>query len=103
MTTERSRTAAPRSRPPRDSTLTAGFRVLGGPIRREPWVFTLSTLGSVVFGALTVADARVLGWATHHAGLPAFEAGATATGGLVAILALFLGVAVLRAVGIVAR
>jgi ABC-type multidrug transport system fused ATPase/permease subunit len=87
----------------RDSTLLAGFRVLGVAIRREPWVFTLSTLGSVLFGALTVADAWVLGWSTDHVVLPAFESGATTTGGLVAILALFLGVAILRAVGIVAR
>ena len=36
------------------STLLDGFRVLGVAIRREPWVFTLSTLGSVLFGALTV-------------------------------------------------
>ncbi len=86
-----------------DSTLLAGFRVLGVAIRREPWVFTLSTIGSVLFGALTVADAWVLGWATDHVVLPAFEDGTTTTGGLVAILALFLGVALLRAVGIVAR
>ena len=85
------------------STLWAGFRVLGVAIRHEPWVFTLSTLGSLLFGALTVADAWVLGWATDHVVLPAFESGATTTGGLVAILALFLGVAILRAVGIVAR
>src|SRR3954464_10910051 len=103
MTTERSRTAAPRSRPPRDSTMLAGFRVLGVAIKREPWVFTLSTLGSVVFGALTVADAWVLGWSTDHVVLPAYEDGTTTTGGLVAILALFVGVALLRAVGIVAR
>jgi ABC-type multidrug transport system fused ATPase/permease subunit len=85
------------------STLTGGFRVLGVAIRREPWIFTLSTLGSILFGALTVADAWVLGWATDHVLLPAFESGATTTGGLVAIFALFLGVAILRAVGIVAR
>lgn len=85
------------------STLLGGFRVLGVAIRREPWVFTLSTLGSVLFGALTVADAWVLGWSTDHVVLPAFESGETTTGGLVAILALFLGVAILRAVGIVAR
>jgi ABC-type multidrug transport system fused ATPase/permease subunit len=80
-----------------------GFRVLGVAIRREPWVFTVSTLGSVLFGALTVADAWVLGWATDNVVLPAFDTGATTTGGLVAIFALFLGVAILRAVGIVAR
>ena len=46
----------------REGTLRDGFRVLGVAIRREPWIFTLSTLGSVLFGALTVADAWVLGW-----------------------------------------
>ncbi len=85
------------------STLLDGFRVLRVAIRREPWVFTLSTLGSVLFGALTVADAWVLGWSTDHVLLPAFDSGTTTTRGLVAIFALFLGVAILRAVGIVAR
>jgi ABC-type multidrug transport system fused ATPase/permease subunit len=85
------------------STLRDGFAVLGVAIRREPWVFTLSTLGSLLFGALTVADAWVLGWSTDHVVLPAFETGEYGWGGLVAVLALFLGVAILRAVGIVAR
>jgi ABC-type multidrug transport system fused ATPase/permease subunit len=81
----------------------AGFAVLLVAIKREPWIFTLSTLGSVLFGALTVADAWVLGWSTDHVVLPAFKTGEVGTGSLVAILALFLGVAILRAVGIVAR
>jgi ABC-type multidrug transport system fused ATPase/permease subunit len=81
----------------------AGFKVLGVAIRREPWIFTLSTLGSVLFGALTVADAWVLGWATDHVVLPAFRDGEIGSGMLWAVLALFVGVAVLRAVGIVAR
>jgi len=85
------------------STLRDGFRVLGVAIRREKWVFTLSTLGSLLFGALTVADAWVLGWATDNVVLPAFETGEYDWGGLIAIVALFLGVAILRAVGIVAR
>jgi ABC-type multidrug transport system fused ATPase/permease subunit len=85
------------------STLRDGFGVLGVAIRREPWVFTLSTLGSLLFGALTVADAWVLGWSTDHVVLPAFKTGEYGWGGLVAVLALFLGVAILRAVGIVAR
>ena len=89
---------------PSDSTLLAGFRVLGVAIRREPWVFTLSTLGSVLFGALTVADAWVLGWATDHvraAGVrdrrdrpPAAWSRSSRCSS---------GVAMLRAVGIVAR
>src|SRR3954469_170408 len=80
-----------------------GFRVIWVAIKREPWVFTLSTIGSLLFGALTVADAWVLGWSTDHAVLPAFEHGHIGGGVLVAVLALFLGVALLRAVGIVAR
>jgi ATP-binding cassette, subfamily B, bacterial len=84
-------------------TLRDGFAVLGVAIRREPLIFTLSTLGSLLFGALTVADAWVLGWSTDHVVLPAFEDGDVRPGGLLAILGLFVGVALLRAVGIVAR
>ena len=54
----------------RGTTTLDGFRVLWVGIRREPWVFTLSTAGAVLFGALTVADAWVLGWATDHVVLP---------------------------------
>lgn len=85
------------------STMRDGFAVLGVAIRREPWIFTLSTLGSLLFGALTVADAWVLGWATDHVVLPAFENGEIGDGLLWAVLGLFVGVAILRAVGIVAR
>ncbi|HLN76486.1 MAG TPA: ABC transporter ATP-binding protein [Nocardioidaceae bacterium] len=85
------------------STIRDGFAVLWVAIKREPWIFTLSTLGSVLFGALTVADAWVLGWATDHVVLPAFDTGTTSTGALVTVLALFVGVAILRAVGIIAR
>jgi ABC-type multidrug transport system fused ATPase/permease subunit len=87
----------------RRSTTREGFAVLGVAIRREPWIFTVSTIGSVLFGALTVADAWVLGWSTNHVVLPAFRDGTISAGLLWAVLALFLGVAILRAVGIVAR
>lgn len=88
---------------PARATLRDGFGVLGVAIRREPWIFTVSTLGSLLFGALTVADAWVLGWSTDHVLLPAFDTGTTTPGLLLAVLGLFLGVAILRAVGIVAR
>ncbi|WP_224766478.1 ABC transporter ATP-binding protein [Nocardioides campestrisoli] len=87
----------------RASTTREGFAVLGVGIRREPVIFAVSTLGSVLFAVLTVADAWVLGWATDHVVLPAFENGEIGTGLLWAVVGLFLGVAVLRAVGIVAR
>ena len=101
MTTRRTR----RTRRPvaSASTIRDGFAVLWVAIKREPWIFTLSTLGSVLFGALTVADAWVLGWATDNVVLPAFETRTVDASGLIAVLALFVGVAILRAVGIVAR
>ncbi len=88
---------------PRASTLRDGFAVLGVAIRREPWIFTASTVGSLLFGALTVADAWVLGWATDHVVVPAFRTGEVGAGGVIAVFALFVAVAILRAVGIIAR
>jgi ATP-binding cassette subfamily B protein len=87
----------------RRGTTREGFAVLAVAIRREPWIFTLSTVGSLLFGALTVADAWVLGWSTDHVVLPAFRDGEIGADMLLAVLALFVGVAILRAVGIVAR
>jgi len=85
------------------ATTRQGFAVLWVAIKREKGIFALSTIGSVLFGALTVADAWVLGWATDHVILPAFRDGEVGSGLLLAVVALFLGVAILRAVGIVAR
>ncbi len=85
------------------TTTLDGFRVLKVGIRREPWVFTVATLGAVLFGVLTVADAWVLGWSTQHVLIPAFDDGEIGTGLLLWVVALFVAVAVLRAVGIVAR
>ena len=87
----------------RGATTREGFAVLGHAIRREPGIFVLSTIGSVLFALLTVADAWVLGWSTDHVLIPAFEQGTIDPSLLWAVLALFLGVAILRAVGIVAR
>ena len=87
----------------RGSTTREGFAVLGVAVRRERKIFILSTVGSFLFGAMTVADAWVLGWATDHVVVPAFRTGEIGAGLLWAVLALFLGVALLRAIGIVAR
>ncbi len=88
---------------PGRATLRQGFAVLGVAIRREPRMFAISTFGSLVFGALTVADAWVLGWSADNVVLPAFDTGVTTTGGLVTVVALFVGVAIVRGAAIVAR
>ncbi|UDY22452.1 ABC transporter ATP-binding protein [Nocardioides sp. Kera G14] len=89
--------------PPSRATTWDGLKVLGVAIRREPAIFTLSTIGSALFGALTVADAWVLGWSTDHVLIPYFDGHHVGRGAYVAVAALFIGVALLRAVGIVAR
>ena len=92
--------AKPRSNP---DTLRRGFAVLGVAVREQPTVFALSVLGSVLFGALTVADAWVIGWATNAVVIPSIDTGHAEGPLLVAVVALFVGVAILRAVGIVGR
>jgi len=87
----------------RSATTREGFVVLGHAIRREPLIFTVATLGAVLFGVLTVADAWVLGWSTEHVLIPAFETGEIDGGLLWAVLGLFMAVAIFRALGIVAR
>ncbi len=87
----------------RGSTTREGFAVLGVAISRERGIFVLATVGSFLFAAMTVADAWVLGWATDNVVVPAFETGEISGNLLWAVLGLFMGVAILRAVGIVAR
>jgi ATP-binding cassette subfamily B protein len=90
-------------RPASRGSLRRGFAVLGVAIREQPLIFALSTLGSLLFGALTVADAWVLGWATNKVIIPAFKTGETDIVLMVAVVALFVGVALLRAVGVIGR
>ncbi|MGA8852265.1 MAG: ABC transporter ATP-binding protein [Aeromicrobium sp.] len=80
-----------------------GMRLLGHGIRQQKFLFTVSALGSMLYGAMTVADAWVLGWATDHVIRPSFESGEVVRGSLVAAVLLFIGVAILRAAGVVAR
>ena len=71
---------------------------------RQEWrLFTVSVLGSLLYGALTVADAWVLGWATDEVITPAFDTGTLVAADLWAVTALFLGVAVARALGVIGR
>ncbi|WP_290513093.1 ABC transporter ATP-binding protein, partial [Aeromicrobium sp.] len=80
-----------------------GFTLLGRGIGEQRFLFWVSVVGSVLFGFMTVADARVLGWATDHVIRPSFARGDVTEGALIGAIALFMGVAVLRALGIVGR
>jgi ABC-type multidrug transport system fused ATPase/permease subunit len=102
-TTDTDRLGSGGDRPGNKASLRRGFAVLAVAIREQPVIFALSTLGSLLFGALTVADAWVLGWATNNVIIPAFDTGQTDVLLLVAVVALFVAVALLRAVGVVGR
>jgi len=80
-----------------------GFRILGHGIRLQWRMFSIAVLGSLVYGALTVADAWVLGWATDHVIVPSFERGRLETGLALVTVGLFVAVATLRALGVIAR
>ncbi|HEY3002347.1 MAG TPA: ABC transporter ATP-binding protein [Kribbellaceae bacterium] len=89
--------------PDKGSVTRRGFAVLRVAIAEEPRVFAISVLCSVLYGAMTVADGWALGWATDHLIRPAFESGDTTAGALLTIVGLFVGIAVLRAIGVVGR
>ena len=80
-----------------------GFGLLGQGITEQKGLFAISVVGSVLFGAMTVADAWVLGWATDNVIRPSFEQGEVLQGALWTSVGLFLGVATLRALGVIAR
>jgi len=86
-----------------DRVMRRGFALMGRGMREQRLLTTVSVVGSIVFGFMTVADAWVLGWATDHAIRPSFESGDVARGALLSAALLFLAVAILRALGVIAR
>jgi ATP-binding cassette subfamily B protein len=87
----------------KDDTLRRGLALLGRAVRHEPRIFALAVGGSAVYGIMTVGSAWVLGRVTDRVVEPAFRSGDTTTGALVAAGLAILGVALLKAAGIVGR
>jgi ABC-type multidrug transport system fused ATPase/permease subunit len=84
-------------------TLREGLRVLGVAVRTEPGVFAVSVAGSAVYGVATVATASVVGAVTDRVIVPAFRDGETSVAALTGAGLAIVGVAVLKASGIVVR
>ncbi|MFT4299854.1 MAG: ABC transporter ATP-binding protein [Aeromicrobium sp.] len=80
-----------------------GVGVMRRGIARERGMFTLAVVFSVLFGATTVADAWVLGWATDHVITPSFAEGEFLVGASAAGALLFVSAALLRTLGVVGR
>ncbi|MFG1890791.1 ABC transporter ATP-binding protein [Micromonospora sp. NPDC049051] len=90
------------SRTSRD-VLVRGLAVLGRAIREEPRIFAVAVSGSVLFGAMTVASAFVVGAVVGDVVVPAIERGAVGVGGLALAAVALFGISVLRVAGIFGR
>ncbi|GAA0566784.1 ABC transporter ATP-binding protein [Paractinoplanes ferrugineus] len=90
------------SRASRD-VLGRGLRVLGHAIRAEPRLFTAGVVGSSVFGLLIIANSYVVGAVIGRVVVPAFADHRAATGSLVLVAAVFLGLSVVRVASIFGR
>lgn len=84
-------------------TLRRGFALLGRGIREQPGIFAVAVLGSAVYGAMTVAQARILGAVVDRVVVPAFEQGRTSTAALLVAALVILAASALKAAGIVGR
>jgi len=93
----------PRSSSPSAATLRRGLRLLGRAIAEQRGIFTIALSSSALFGAMTVANAFVLGEIAGRVILPSLRDGDVATGTLVLAALVILGVAVLKIVGILGR
>lgn len=72
-------------------------------IRLQPKSFAVGLLGAALYAGMTVAEAVVLGRVTDEVIVPAFARGFTTTGVLVLAVSAILGVALVKATGVVLR
>ncbi|WP_434740978.1 ABC transporter ATP-binding protein [Micromonospora sp. SH-82] len=90
------------SRTSRD-VLLRGLRVLGLAIREQPRIFAVAVAGSVLFGAMVIASAFVVGAVVGDVVVPAVAEGSVGVGVLALAAAALFGLSVLRVVGIFGR
>jgi ABC-type multidrug transport system fused ATPase/permease subunit len=88
---------------PDQVTLREGLGVLARAMRNEPRVFAVAVVGSAVYGSATALTAVVVGRVTDDVVVPAFDEGRTTAGSLAAAALAIVGIAVIKATGIVVR
>jgi len=92
-----------RPSPSSGAVLRRGLRLLGRAISEQRGIFAIALSCSALFGAMTVANAFVLGEVTGRVVLPSLREGAVAAGALTAAALVILGVAGLKIIGILGR
>jgi ATP-binding cassette, subfamily B, bacterial len=96
--------ARPTPRDPSDDGLMRrGLRVIGIALRSAPKPFAVGIGGATLYAAMTVVASLVLGWVTDEVLLPAFESGELDRALTLTAVALIVGVALLKAIGVVGR
>jgi ABC-type multidrug transport system fused ATPase/permease subunit len=83
--------------------LRRGARVIGVALRAAPRPFSVGIGGALVYATMMVLSSLVLGWVTDELLLPTFATGEIDTGLLALSVAAIVGVALLKAVGVVGR
>jgi ATP-binding cassette, subfamily B, bacterial len=89
--------------PATDGILRRGLTLLWVALRAAPLPFVFGGLGAVLFAAMTVASALVLGWVTDEILIPSFAVGEMSVRLLWLGFGLVLGVGVVKAAGVVLR
>jgi ATP-binding cassette subfamily B protein len=85
------------------SLLDRGVRLIGLALRGAPRPFAVGGVGSALFAAMTVLSSLVFGWVTDAVLRPALSTGERDLGLLWLAVAAILGVALLKATGVVGR
>jgi ATP-binding cassette subfamily B protein len=83
--------------------LRRGVGILWLAVKEEPRIFALAAGGSALFGAMTIAQAYAFGYITSEIVAPAIRKHDAQTAALATAVALILGVAALKILGILGR
>ena len=85
------------------SVLRDGVRLIARFVRGHPFAFAIAVTGAAVYAGAIIASSIVIGWVTDTVVIPVLDAGESYSGLLVPAGLLILGVAVVKAVGIITR
>ncbi|KAB1937202.1 ABC transporter ATP-binding protein [Micromonospora sp. ALFpr18c] len=77
--------------------------MLGQAIREQPRIFAVAVLGSVLFGAMVIVSAYVVGGVVGEVVVPSIARGQVGTGTLALAATALFGISVLRVAGIFGR
>ncbi|SCL18606.1 ABC-type multidrug transport system, ATPase and permease component [Micromonospora pallida] len=83
--------------------LARGLGVLGRAVREQPRIFTVAVTGSVLFGAMVIGSAYVVGAVVGDVVVPSIARGSVEVGVLALAAAALFGISVLRVIGIFGR